>query len=178
LRLGASYLVTMAPVAFETYLEYGIPASDYPFFAAAAIGRNLQTIEVGTSLAYRPPFLSWYFSLQMGYQMADKVLGYDIDAMRVTADAKYFVNPRVALNVFLASKNGKGFNPPVLPDFSSELWYRHDQLTRHNFQNLGVGVDWSLGDRNVVNFTLLRMVHAEDVFKLRRALSVSLSRSF
>jgi hypothetical protein len=178
LRLGASYLVTSEPISFETYLEYAIPASDYPFFAASAIGRNLQTIEIGTTLAYRPPFLKWYFSLQMGYQMADKVLGYDINAVRVTADAAYFINPRLTLVTFLASKNGKGWDPPVIPDFTSELWYRHDQLTRHNFQNLGVGIDWSLNDRDVLNFTMLKMVHAEDVFKLRRAVSVSVSRSF
>jgi hypothetical protein len=178
LRLGTSYLVTDEIIAVEPYLQYGIPASDYPFFAVAAIGRQLQTIEVGTSLAYRPPFLKWYFSARIGKEMADKVLGYDIDAMRVTVDASYFVSPRLALNVFLTSKNGKGFNPPVTPDLTSELWYRHDQLTRHNFRNLGVGVDWSLGERNALNLTLLRMIHAEDVFKLRRAISAGLSRSF
>ena len=178
LRLGASYLVTSEPIAFAPYFEYGIPASDYPFFAASAVGRHLQTLEVGTTLAYRPPFLKWYFSLRTGYQMADKVLGYDTNATRTTADAAYFINPRLTFNVFLTSKNGKGFDPTVTPPMTSELWYRHDQLTRHNFANLGVGIDWSLGDRNALNFTLLKMVHAEDVFRLRRAMSVSLSRSF
>lgn len=177
-RLGASYLALDEPVSVEPYLEYGIPASNYPFFAASTVGRNLQTLEVGTTLAYRPPFLKWYFSLRAGYQMADKVLGYDIDAMRVTVDAAYFLNPRLTLNVFLNSKNGKGFDPPGVFDMTSELWYRHDQLTRHNFANAGVGINWALNDRNVVNFTLLKMVHAEDVFKLRRAMSVTLSRSF
>ena len=76
------------------------------------------------------------------------------------------------------SKNGKGWDPPVTPDFTSELWYRHDQITRHNYSNVGVGFDWSLSERNALNFTLLKMVHAEDVFKLRRALSVSWSRPF
>jgi hypothetical protein len=178
LRLGASYLAVDELVSVEPYLEYGIPASNYPFFAASAVGRNLQTIEVGTTLAYRPPFLKWYFSLRAGYQMADKVLGYDIDAMRVTADAAYFISPRLTLNAFLNSKNGKGFDPPATFDMTSELWYRHDQLTRHNYANAGVGLDWSLSDRNVLNFTLIKMVHAEDVFRLQRAMSVSWSRPF
>jgi hypothetical protein len=51
LRLGASYLVTSEPIAVEPYIEYSIPASDYPFFAASAVGRQLQTIEVGTTLS-------------------------------------------------------------------------------------------------------------------------------
>jgi hypothetical protein len=178
LRLGAGYLLLEQPVSLEVHLEYGIPASDYPFFAASAVGRNLQTIEVGATAAYRPPFLPWYFSLRTGYVMTDEVLGIDTNAVRVTADATRFVNAQVALNVFITSKNGKGISPPQTPDFTSELWYRHDQIIRHNYANLGLGVNWALGDRHVLNFTLLKMIHAEDVFELRDALSVTLSRSF
>jgi hypothetical protein len=178
LRLGAAYLLLEQPVSLAAHLEYGIPASDYPFFAASAVGRNLQTIEVGATAAYRPPFLPWYFSLRTGYVMTDAVLGVDTDAMRVTADATRFMNERIALNVFLTSKNGKGISPPQTPDFSSELWYRHDQIIRHNYANVGVGVNWALGDRNMLNFTVLKMVHVEDVFELRDALSVTLSRPF
>jgi hypothetical protein len=178
LRFGASFLVTSEPILIEPYVEYAIPASDYPFFAASAIGRHLQTLEIGTTLAYRPPFLKWYFSLQTGYVMADKVLGYDINAMRSTADAVYFLSPRLALNVFLHSRNGKGFDAPIAPNFTTEIWYRHDQITRHNYTNLGVGFDWSLSERNALNVSLLKMTHAEDVFKLRRAVSVTWSRPF
>jgi hypothetical protein len=180
LRLGASYAVLSEPIAFEPYLEYGIPASDYPFFAASAVGRHQHSIEVGALLAYRPPFLQWDFSLVVGHTMTDKVLGYETDAMRVTANAVYFWNPRLALNVFVTSKNGKGNTdpPPPTPDFTTEAWYRHDQVTRHNYANVGVGVDWSLSERSVLNFTVLKMAHSEDVFKLRRAMSMSLSRAF
>lgn len=177
LRLGAAYLLLEQPVSLEVHLEYGIPVSDYPFFAASAVGRHLQTIEAGATAAYRPPFLPWYFSLRTGYVMTDPVLGINTDAMRVTADATRFMNERIALNVFLAAKNGKGISPPRTPD-SSELWYRHDQIIRHNYANVGVGVNWALGDRSVLNFTVLKMVHVEDVFELRDALSVTLSRPF
>jgi hypothetical protein len=178
LRLGAAYLLIEQPVSLEVHLEYGIPTTDYPFFAASAVGRNLQTIEAGATASYRPPFLPWYFSLRTGYVMTDPVLGIDTDAMRVTADATRFMNERIALNVFLTSKNGNGISPPPTPDFTSELWYRHDQVIRHNYANIGLGVNWALCDRNVLNFTLLKMVHAEDVFELRDALNVTLSRPF
>jgi hypothetical protein len=180
MRLGASYLLVTDPVTIEPYLEYGIPVSDYPFFAASAVGRNLQTLEIGSTFAYRPPFLPWFFSMKAGYVLVDSVLGIDTDAVRITADAVRFFNERIALNVFLTSKNGGGTspNPAETPDFTSEQWYRHDQVTRHNYTTMGVGVDWSLGERNIMNFTLLRMVHAEDVFELEEALSVSISRPF
>jgi hypothetical protein len=179
LRLGASYLLLTDPVTIEPYLEYGIPASDYPFFAASAVGRHLNTLEVGSTFAYRPPFLPWFFSMRAGYVLTDSVLGVDTDAVRVTADAVRFFNDRIALNMFLTSKNGKGISPPQgTPDFTSELWYRHDQIIRHNYASMGLGVDWALSERTVMNFTVLRMVHAEDIFKLREALSVSFSRPF
>jgi hypothetical protein len=179
LRFGASYLVTGEPIAFEPYLEYSVPASDYPFFGSSTPGRHLQTIEVGSTLAYRPPFLRWYFALKAGYAMSDKVLGYETDAVRVTLESAYFVTPRLTVNAFLHSKNGKGWhiNPNAI-DFTSETWYRHDQFTRHNFMTLGAGVDWALDDRNVLNVTTMNMVHAEDIYKLRKALSVTFSRSF
>jgi hypothetical protein len=177
LRFGASYRVIDEPIGFVPYIEFGVPASDYPFFGASAPGRHMQTIEIGSELAYRPPFLKWYFGLRAGYVMSDEVLGYETDAMRVTAQAAYFIGPRLTLNAFLVSKNGKGGDPPAMPD-TSEAWYLHDRYLRHNYANLGVGVDWALGDRNVLNVTTLKMVHLEDVFKLRRALSVTLSRSF
>jgi len=178
LRFGASYLVTSEPIAFEPYLEYSVPASDYPFFGSSTPGRQLQTIEVGSTLAYRPPFLKWYFALKAGYAMSDKVLGYETDAVRVTLESAYFVGPRLTVNTFLHSKNGKGWGIPAVIDFTSETWYRHDQITRHNSMIFGVGVDWALDDRNVLNVTTMHMVHAEDVFRLRKALSVTLSRSF
>jgi hypothetical protein len=177
LRFGAGYLLLEQPVSLEVHLEYGVPVSDYPFFAASAVGRHLQTIEVGATAAYRPPFLPWYFSLRTGYVMTDEVLGVDTNAVRVTADATRFMNARIALNLFVTSKNGKGITPPRAPS-TTELWYRHDQIIRHNYINLGIGVNWALGERHVMNITALRMVHAEDVFKLRDALSVTLSRSF
>jgi hypothetical protein len=178
LRLGASYLVIDEPLSVEPYLEYGIPASDYPFFASSAVGRNMLTLEAGATFAYRPPFLPWYFSLRAGYVMADSVLGVDTDGMRVVADAVRFINERLSANVFLTSKNSTGITPPQTPDFTSELWYQHDKIIRHNYANLGLGLDWSLGERNVVNFTVLKMVHVEDVFELQEALSVTLSRAF
>ena len=93
-------------------------------------------------------------------------------------DSVYFLGPRVTLNAFLFSKNGNGCDTSITPDMTSEAWYRHDQVTKHNYANIGFGVNWAVNERSVLNFTTLTMVHAEDVFELRDALSVSLSRSF
>jgi len=176
-RVGGRYLLMRDPVIIEPYLMIGFPATDYPFLGSAAPGEHVRREEIGSTIAYRPPFLNWYFSVEIGYQYVEKTLGVDKNATRVDAEIVYFVNPKIAVKLFASSKNGHGIPPPP-PDLTSNTWYHHDQLLRHNYINAGLGADWSLSTRNVVNVSWIQMVHAEDIFHLRGALSLSLSRGF
>jgi hypothetical protein len=178
LRLGARYLLLEEPFIIEPYLMIGTPASDYPFFGASAPGEQVNRQEIGSTFAYRPPFLKWYFSMQVGYQNVEKTLGVNKDAMRVDAQAMYFVNPKIAVQLFISSKNGHGASPRPNPDLTSEFWYNHDRLTRNNYVNMGLGVNWLLDNRNMLNVSVIDMVRAEDIFALRGAASITLSRTF
>jgi hypothetical protein len=178
LRIGASYVVITDPIIVEPYVEVSFPVGDYPFFAVSAVGQQLRKTEIGSTVAYRPPFLRWYFGLRAGYVSLPKTLGANVDTMRVDAETVYFVNSQLAVKLFLSSKNGHGISPPLAPDFTSELWYYHDRMIRHNYINAGLGVDWMLNNRNVLSIDWIQMVHAEDVFKLRKGLNVTVSRSF
>ena len=60
--IGVSYRIAKGPWTLNPYISYGVPASDYPIFAKAAIGRHLWTIPVGTSISYVPYFSDWHFS--------------------------------------------------------------------------------------------------------------------
>ncbi len=179
LRLGARYLVFTEPFILEPYITVSTPASDYPFFAIAAVGQHLRRTELGSAFSYRPPFLKWFFNLEAGYVYAPKVLGYDIGAVRVEGEAVYFLNPRTSLKTFFSSKNGKGIDPPRTPtSVPSEIWYEHDRLIRHNYATLGLGVDLAMKDRNTLGISWIEMVHTEDIFKLKQAIDITLSRSF
>jgi hypothetical protein len=61
------------------YVSYGVPASDYPFFAKAAIGKNLWTVPVGTSFSYVPYFSDWHFGGNVAYVFSEKALGINVD---------------------------------------------------------------------------------------------------
>jgi hypothetical protein len=183
LRLGARYLAITEPFIVEPYVEYSIPASAYPFFANAAVGQHLRKFEYGTTLAYRPPFLQWFFSWRMGYVDAPATLGVSIDGVRIDAEAVRFLSPRVSMSVFFSSKHSKGNalhpGPPPPPGvFTTEAWYQHDRMIRHNYISTGIGTTVALGDRNVLSIDWLRMARAQDVFKLKNALNFSVSRSF
>jgi len=178
LRVAVRYRALADPLIVEPYVYVGLPVSDYPFFAVSAVGQNLRKTEIGSTFAYRPPFLRWFFSLEAGYVFSPETLGVNIDTTRVDAEAVYFVGPRVSAKIFVSSKNGTGIAPPRTPDFTSQEWYYHDRMIRHNYVNAGVGVDWMLSDRNSLSIDWIEMVHAEDVFELRKALNVTVSRSF
>jgi hypothetical protein len=177
-RLVGRYLLLRDPVIIEPYLMLGFPATDYPFLGSAAPGEHVRRQEIGSTVAYRPPFLNWFFSVEIGYQYVERTLDVNKNATRVDAEIVYFVNPKIAVKLFASSKNGHGIEPPAAPDFTSDIWYHHDQLIRHNYINAGLGADWSLSSRNTVNLSWIQMVHAEDIFHLRGALSVSLARDF
>jgi hypothetical protein len=179
LSLGARYLALAEPFIVEPYISLTIPVDDYPFFAIAAVGQHLHRTELGSTLAYRPPFLKWFFSLRAGYVYSQKTLGQSIDATRVDGEAVFFVGPRVSVKTFFSSKNGKGISPPRTPtSVPADVWYHHDQMVRHNYATLGVGFDWKMNDRNVIGVSFINMIHTEDIFKLKNAFDVTLSRPF
>ena len=178
-RLIGRYLLLRDPVIVEPYLMLGYPATDYPFLGSAAPGDHVRRQEIGSTVAYRPPFLNWYFSTEIGKQYVEKTLDVNKDATRVDAEIVYFASPKIAVKLFASSKNGHGILPsPPPPNLASPYWYHHDQLIRHNYINAGLGTDWTLSDRNKVNFSWIQMVHAEDIFHLHGALSVTLQRGF
>ena len=177
LRLEGRYLALTEPFIVEPYIELTIPASNYPFFANAAVGQRLHKQEYGATLAYRPPFLNWYFSLRAGYVNAPSTLGVSIDGTRVFGQAIRFLNPRIALKIFFSSKHNKGLTVAPI-DRTSEQWYYHDRMTRHNYLNVGIGADIALSDRNSLNIDWIKMPYAQDVFQLRKALNVTVSRAF
>lgn len=179
LRLEGRYLALSEPFIVEPYIAFTIPASDYPFFANAAVGRRLHRQEYGATLAYRPPFLYWYFSLKAGYVNAPSTLGVSIDGMRVFGQAIRFLNPRISVKVFFDSKHNKGMSVSTTPpDTTSELWYYHDRMIRHNYISAGIGADIALSDRNSLSIEWIKMPRAQDVFQLRKALNITVSRSF
>jgi hypothetical protein len=64
------------------------------------------------------------------------------------------------------------------PASRSEYWYRHDQLSRHNYAIAGFGATWRINDRYALSGTVGKMVWGRTVHELKRAYELELSRSF
>lgn len=179
LRVGIRYLAKDGPLTIEPYALLGTPTHDYTFFAQAAVGPNLDRLEVGVQITYQPPFSNFFFRFSPSREFVEKTLGYNVDHWRLDAEVGYFVNARLSVIGFVSGRDGNGLQPTdFTPSDNNELWYQHDRLTRHNYLNAGASVDYSLSERNRMTIALLRMVHAEDVHVLKFAATVSVSRAF
>jgi len=179
LRIGARYLVIDREFKVEPYFEFSTPIGDYPFFAGAAPGQQLNKYEFGTSLGWYPALDDYFVNLTVGRAIVERTLGHDVDHFRVGFDAGYFVTPRVIVRGLVNVKQGGGLDG--LTDFPSRtnlLWYNHDRLVKHNYVNVGGAIDWMADDNLTVSVGGQRIVHASSIFILKYAFSLTIRRSF
>ena len=61
---------------------------------------------------------------------------------------------------------------------NDELWYQHDRMLKHNYFNIGLGLDWALNDQYSLSGNYMEMVWADQVNILEYAFTLSLTRTF
>ncbi len=188
--IGFSYLALDGPLKISPYIGYGVPMTDYPFFAKAAIGLNLWNIPVGASFSYAPYFSDWYLSGNAAYVFSEKPLGVNVDYWLTHLATGYRFTPRFAANVFLSLKYvRKGMKLPydfvddpenfVYPDdFGTEEWWHHDRLGAHRNLNLGLGVDYFLSPQWKVSATGYTALWVEQTNEVDYAFTMGVTRFF
>lgn len=179
-HLGIRYLWKTRPLIVEPFVYLGIPSNDYPFFAHSAVGQNLWKVDVGANLVYFPTLSDFFYGARVARVFVEETLGTNIDHWRVDGQVGYFFTPRVAGRAFLMVKEGNGLDFPddFPPPRTDERWYQHDRMVKHNFVNAGVGVDWAVSERYGLSFSVLRMIHAENIHIVEYAVNFGLSVEF
>lgn len=180
LHFGARYLARSGPLQIEPYVGVEIPSNDYPFYANAAVGQNLDKLELGAGFTYVPPISDAFFRLVVGHVFVEETLGVNIDHWRVRGSAGYFFAPRLSGRVFFLLKRGNGlvFPDDFPPPRTDERWYQHDRMVRHNYVNVGVGLDYAFNEKYAVSLSVMTMTWAEQVHVMKYATNVSVTRSF
>ena len=180
-HFGVRYLLKDSDtLRIEPFAISGIPSTDYPFFGHAAIGQHVKRLEIGSSFTYVPPISDAWYGLDLAYVFVEETLGVNIDHWNVRAEAGYFFSRNLAGRAFILHKQGGGLTFPddFPPPRTDEKWYQHDRLVKHNFTNFGLGLDWSLSDNYRMTSSVLTMVRAEQVHKVRYAITIGFTRSF
>jgi hypothetical protein len=107
---------------------------------------------------------------------AEKTLGQSIDYNKLDLELGYFLDETWTGKVFANGKKGNGFTG--FYDQTTEDWYRHDQRAKHNYANVGAGLDYHLGDKYTVSASVQRLVWGQFVFDFKYSWDVHLTRQF
>ncbi len=180
LHLGLKYLALVDPIVVEPFVGYSFPASDYPFFGHAAVGQNIWHFEIGAHFTYVPKLADYFVQVSPSYVFAEETLGQSIDHWRLNVALGYRLTRGVSARVFMLLKDGDGLDFPddFPPPRDTRRWFLHDRLVKHNYINVGVGVDWQYSETRSVSVSAMRMAHADQVHVMDRAFSISFNQAF
>jgi len=188
LTVGVQYLALDGPLTLSPYVSYGVPTTDYPFYAKAAIGLNLWNIPVGFTFTFIPYFSDWYVQGNLAYVFSEKPLDVNVDYWLGFLSAGYFFTPRLSVNLFASYKNIiKGLRMPYdftddptygnyPDDFDTVYWWQHDRLLAHKFANLGIGFDYMLSQNFQLSGTYFKGIWAEQTNEVDNAFTIALTR--
>lgn len=188
--VGASYLAIDGAFSLSPYVSFGTPASDYPFYAKAAIGANLWTVPVGASFSYVPYFSDWHFRGNVAYVFSEQPLGINVDYWLAHLSAGYWFKPDLSVNVFASLKAVReGLEMPWdftddpfygnYPDeFDTETWWHHDRLIAHRNINVGIAADYFLNRKYKVSASWFTGVWTKQSNEIDKAFTMSVTRFF
>jgi hypothetical protein len=191
--VGVSYQIQLGPWALSPYVSYGVPASDYPFFAKAAIGKNLWTIPIGMTFSFVPYFSDWHFDGNVAYVFSEEPLGVNVDYWLTHLSAGYWFKANLSVDAFLSLKYVREglsllspeFNspdatfPPVYPDdFDTEKWWQHDRLIGNRNLNFGLGFDYFFSPEWKVSGSGFQSIWTEESNEVDFAFTLGVTRYF
>jgi len=174
--LGLAYHANVNEYLLTPSLTAHIPSHQYTFFGQAAVGQDLQKLEVAVDLAHQFELSNLYYRLRAAHVFVEKTLGQSVDHNKLDLELGYFLNETWTVKVFGVGKKGDGY--PGGYDRTTELWYHHDQRAKHNYANLGAGLDYHVNDKYTVSATVQRLIWGQFVYDFKYSMDVRLSREF
>lgn len=164
-RFGLRYgLVRYSPIVVTPFADGVVPSHNYETFAHAAIGRNLRELLVGTSIGWQgeSSFLAnAYFQTRISYGFVERVLGYSHNRSNIDAELGYFLTPRLAVSSLASfAKHHGGLDWDSTKGTPAQQWtpeefLHHDELTRADMLDIGVGASFLVNRSTSVYATVL-----------------------
>ena len=155
--LAARYNFGNGPWAATPIVRYVRPSHDYNFVGEAAVGRDLEEVQIGLSAAMLLVSLIPRASVQAGYTYAfvEKVLDIKNDRANAFVQIGYALTNRLFVHadgtwqrthggLRIGSVTGHPF--PIPGEFGPPvLFAQRDRLTRSNYWHVGGGLAYSAG---------------------------------
>jgi hypothetical protein len=178
-QLGVSRHIELGRYRLEPHATLTWPSHDYTFFANAAVGQHLRKLKLGADVTRQLAGSNFYWSAGYDYEFVEKVMGIGIDKQHARLTGGYYFSPAWSGRVFAVMRRSQGRDADFFsPASQNEYWYRHDQLSRHNYAIAGFGVTWRINDRYALSGTAGKMVWGRTIHELKSAYELELSRGF
>ena len=176
--LGLRYQWRDEPWAITPYVVFGTPMREYATYAHSAPGSGQSRLELGVNVGRA--FGNLYLHGSLGYAFMEVVDDRRVDHAALTVGADYFVTPMLTARVGVtANKTFNGLDFPIdYPSFADEHFFHHDQNLRNDFVNVGVGLNYQLGDRYEVFANYGWSVWGENTHLVDNVATVGMARSF
>lgn len=182
-RLGLHYTTMARGFLLTPYVVAHIPSRNYPHFGQAAIGQNRDKLQVGVGIGRVMETRPFFYRLDVSRNFVERTLGRNVDHTIYDLSLGWFARDRLALSVFGRKKTGNGVEPTDFaffgrPPFRGEAWYQHDRLFPHEYEMLGVALEWSINDRYGLGVAVSQMAGGNYVQRIDSATQVTLTRYF
>lgn len=180
LRFALRYNLTANRIVLTPFVAVNVPSHDYEFYAHAAAGQRLRSLQIGTYAArlLDPVLPGAFMQARLSYGFVQKVL--DIPHNRSNADLEigYFITPAFrafALGSAQITHGGVDLMGPGLLPPAQEV--RHDQIGRFNYLHVGGGASLSLTDAVDVFGSFVKQMAGRNGHLLDRQFNVGVSFS-
>ena len=178
-KFGVSYHTRFRGLNLTPFVEVEIPSHGYETFALAAVGLHQKRLELGVETGKVIDFSRFYWRAMLSHTWVEPVENVNTDHWRYELELGYFFSPRLAGRVYYSGKKGNGLDAPEdYPSFTDRRWFYHDQTMRHEYTNVGVGLDYSLNPEYTVSMWTVSMIDGSSINRPDYSLHLELTKSF
>jgi hypothetical protein len=180
-RFNIRYNVVRGSVVVTPFVGTELPTRGYEYFAHAAAGRNLRELVSGVSVGRLFADLGLVIQGRYGLNFSEGALDQSRRYSLMSLEAAYFLTPSIRLLAMTGGRLGHtGIN--LYPDsgrvLPTEVFQRHDQLSRESALNVGGGLAFSINDSIDAFASYTTTVTGRNTHAVNRGISLGMSWSF
>jgi hypothetical protein len=180
-RFNVRYNVVRGAVVVTPFVGTELPTRGYEYFAHAAPGRHLRELVGGASVGRLFADLGLVIQGRYGLTFSEGALDQSRRYSVMSLEAAYFLTPSIRLLAMTGGRLGHtGIN--LYPDsgrvLPTEVFQRHDQLSRESALNVGGGVAFTLSDSIDAFASYTTTVTGRNTHAVNRGISIGMSWSF
>ena len=112
----------------------------------------------------------------------ERTLDTNVNHHRLDAELGYFINEQWSMRFFGAGKKGNGYlGRELVPKTAGQTnayWYHHDQISVHDYAEIGVGADYRFGNGYTLSGALHHLVWGQTVYNFRYSAEVRITKEF